>query len=122
MKIIEEMPVKSLITYPKTGALIKGGKSFEVRGHAWAGDLSIESVHISLDYGATWKLCNLSKAVNKNAWQHFNAKTTLPQNGYYEIWAKATDSNGKMQPMVIPNWNPKGYLNNACHRIAVKRV
>ena len=122
MKIIEEMPVKSLITHPKTGAMLKGGKSFEVRGHAWAGDLLIESVHISLDYGATWKLCNLSKAVNKNAWQHFNAKTTLPQNGYYEIWAKATDSNGKMQPMVIPNWNPKGYLNNACHRIAVKRV
>jgi len=26
------------------------------------------------------------------------------------------------QPMVLPGWNPKGYLNNACHRIAVQVV
>lgn len=122
MKIIEEMPVKSLITHPKTGAMVKGEKDFEVRGHAWAGDLSINAVHVSLDYGATWKLCQLSKALNKNAWQHFSIKLSLPQKGYYEVWARATDSNRVMQPMVIPNWNPKGYLNNACHRIAVKRV
>ncbi len=122
MKIIEEMPVKSLITHPKTGAMVSGSKSFEVRGHAWSGDRSINSVHVSLDYGATWKLCEVSKAVNKNAWQHFKINLSLPQKGYYEIWARATDSNGEMQPMVIPNWNPKGYLNNACHRIAVKRV
>ncbi|MDG1476993.1 MAG: molybdopterin-dependent oxidoreductase, partial [Vicingaceae bacterium] len=121
MEIIEEMPVKSLITYPKTGALIKGDKSFEIRGHAWAGDLTIAQVHISLDYGATWRLCDLSEAVNKNAWQHFNIKVSLPKKGYYEVWAKATDSDGVAQPMVIPQWNPKGYLNNACHRIAVKR-
>jgi len=122
MKIIEEMPVKSLITYPKTGAIVKGNKKFEVRGHAWAGDLSITSVHISIDYGIRWKLCNLSNQVNKNAWQHFNILLSLPEKGYFEIWAKATDSNGGMQPMVVPNWNPKGYLNNACHRIAVKRI
>jgi hypothetical protein len=24
-----------------------------------------------------------------------------------------------MQPMLVPAWNPGGYLNNACHRIAV---
>ena len=122
MKIIEEMPVKSLITYPKTGAIVKGAKMFEVRGHAWVGDASIKTVHVSLDFGSTWKKCELSTAVNKNAWQHFTIKVSLPQKGYYEVWAKATDSNGKMQPMVVPQWNPKGYLNNACHRIAVKRV
>jgi len=27
-----------------------------------------------------------------------------------------------MQPMVVPGWNPKGYLNNAMHRIAVTVV
>ena len=32
----------------------------------------------------------------------------------------ATDSNGRSQPMVVPGWNPKGYLNNATHRIAVR--
>jgi len=24
--------------------------------------------------------------------------------------------------MILPGWNPKGYLNNACHRIAIKVV
>ena len=41
-------------------------------------------------------------------------------DGYFEIWARATDSAGRAQPMVLPGWNPKGYLNNACHRIAVQ--
>lgn len=122
MKIIEEMPVKSLITYPKTGAMVKGNKAFEVRGHAWAGDLEVTDVQVSIDFGATWQKCTLTKAVNKNAWQQFRIQVTLPQNGYYEIWAKATDSKGISQPMIVPGWNPQGYLNNACHRVAVKRI
>lgn len=122
MKIIESMPVKSLITYPKTGAIVKGNRTFEVRGHAWAGDLSVKEVFVSIDFGSTWKKCSLEAPKNRLAWQHWSAQVTLPEEGYYEVWAKAVDSNGKAQPMVVPNWNPKGYLNNACHRIAVKRV
>ena len=121
MKVIEAMPVKSIITYPKTGAMVKGAKSFEVRGHAWAGDSRIEKVEVSIDFGVTWKLCELTTAENKNAWQHFTTSISLPQNGYYEVWAKATDEKGIQQPMIVPGWNPRGYLNNACHRIAVKR-
>ncbi|MDH5939672.1 hypothetical protein L8R84_26690 [Vibrio splendidus] len=36
------------------------------------------------------------------------------------MWAKATDSEGDSQPVVQPQWNPKGYLFNGCHRIAVR--
>lgn len=121
MKVIEAMPVKSIITYPKTGAMVKGTKSFEVRGHAWAGDSRIEKVEVSIDFSVTWKLCELTAAENKNAWQHFTTSISLPQNGYYEVWAKATDEKGIQQPMIVPGWNPRGYLNNACYRIAVKR-
>lgn len=121
MEIIESMPIKSIVTYPKTGAIIPKGKTVEVRGHAWAGDLSVKTVHVSIDFGVTWKKCELSAPVNRLAWQHWKTKITLPQKGYYEVWARATDSNGKTQPMVVANWNPKGYLNNACHRIAVKQ-
>lgn len=122
MKIIESMPIKSLITYPRTGAMVKGNRSFEVRGHAWAGDLEVAQVDVSIDFGATWLRCELTRPVNRLAWQQFKTKVSLPQTGYYEIWARAIDSNGVAQPMVVPNWNPKGYLNNACHRIAVKRT
>ena len=121
-EIIESMPVKSLVTFPKTGAIVNANQQFEVRGHAWAGDLEVKAVDVSIDFGSSWISCSLTTPVNRLAWQHFSAKITLPEKGYYEIWARASDIQGKSQPMVLPGWNPKGYLNNACHRIAIKRL
>ena len=120
MCIIESMPVKSLITYPMSGAILKKGEKLHIRGHAWAGELEVAKMEYSIDFGSTWKICSLEKPVNRLAWQHFSATIHFPQEGYYEVWARATDSQGKSQPMLLPGWNPKGYLNNACHRIAVK--
>jgi sulfite oxidase len=120
MCIIESMPVKSLITYPKTGAVIQKGKSLSIRGHAWAGELQVAKMEYSIDFGSTWSTCSVAKPENRLAWQHFSASVDFPKPGYYEVWARATDTNGMSQPMLLPGWNPKGYLNNACHRIAVK--
>ncbi len=120
MCIIESMPVKSLITYPKTGATIKEGQSLNIRGHAWAGELEVSKMEYSIDFGSSWEQCSLEKPANRLAWQHFGAKVDFPKKGYYEVWARATGSNGISQPMLLPGWNPKGYLNNACHRIAIK--
>ncbi len=120
MCIIESMPVKSLITYPKSGAIIPKGKKLNIRGHAWAGELAVSKMEYSIDFGSSWKPCTLEKPANRLAWQHFTASVEFPQKGYYEVWARATDSDGRSQPMLLPGWNPKGYLNNACHRIAVK--
>ncbi|TLP79630.1 sulfite oxidase [Maribacter sp. ACAM166] len=120
MCIIESMPVKSLITYPKSGALLKEGKSLKINGHAWAGEDEVSELEYSIDFGSSWKSAHIQEPKNRLAWQHFNATVSFPKKGYYEIWARATDSRGNKQPMVLPGWNPKGYLNNACHRIAVK--
>lgn len=120
MCIIESMPVKSLITYPKTGAMIREGQRLPLRGHAWAGDSEVAAMHFSTDFGKTWQPCRLERPANRFAWQHWQAEAAFPQKGYYEVWARATDANGTLQPMLLPGWNPKGYLNNACHRIAVK--
>ena len=115
-EIIERMPVKSLITSPETGKA--GGKELEVRGHAWSGDRTVDKVEVSMDFGATWQDADLNAPINDGAWQNWRAKLTFPSNGYYEVWARATDSEGDMQPFAI-DWNPKGYLNNTMHRIAV---
>jgi len=120
MCIIESMPIKSLITYPKTGAQIKEGKSLKINGHAWAGELDVTKMEYSIDFGSSWTACELESPANRLAWQHFSANISFPKKGYYEVWARATDSRNNSQPMVLPGWNPKGYLNNACHRIAVK--
>jgi len=122
MCIIESMPVKSLITYPKSGATIKLGQRLPIRGHAWAAEAGVAKMAYSIDFGASWQPAQLSSPVNRFAWQRFTAQVDFPQAGYYEVWARATDGNGHAQPMILPGWNPRGYLNNACHRMAVKVV
>jgi DMSO/TMAO reductase YedYZ molybdopterin-dependent catalytic subunit len=120
--IIESMPVKSLISYPQSGITMTTGKLFEVRGHAWAGDLEVSAVEVSLDFGASWQSAKLASPPNRLAWQRWQTRLALPAVGYYEVWVRATDSAGRSQPMLVPGWNPKGYLNNATHRIAVRAV
>jgi DMSO/TMAO reductase YedYZ molybdopterin-dependent catalytic subunit len=122
MCIIGSMPVKSLVTYPKSGLVHPFSKPLEVRGHAWAGDRFVSDVDVSIDFGQTWQATRVRQAANRLAWQRWSAEIEFPRKGYYEVWARATDSSGASQPMVVPGWNPRGYLNNATHRIAVKVV
>ncbi|GAL65403.1 putative molybdenum containing oxidoreductase [Jejuia pallidilutea] len=82
--------------------------------------MEVAKMEYSIDFGATWNTCPVEKPKNRLAWQHFSATVNFPKPGYYEVWARATDTNGIAQPMLLPGWNPKGYLNNACHRIAIK--
>lgn len=116
-KIIESMPVKSLITSHQTGVSINSS-NLRVEGHAWAGDLAVAKMEVSIDFGATWIVADLAAPPNPFSWQRWGANIRFPQAGYYEIWSKATDVNGVSQPFSI-NWNPKGYLNNSFHRISV---
>jgi DMSO/TMAO reductase YedYZ molybdopterin-dependent catalytic subunit len=120
MCIIESMPVKSLITAPASGVLVAAAQPLEVRGFAWAGDLAVAGMAVSVDFGETWQSVALEPPANRLAWQRWRGEVRFPQPGYYEIWARATDSQGVSQPMLVPGWNPKGYLNNAAHRIAVR--
>jgi sulfite oxidase len=118
MQILESMPVRSIITFPADGAKLASGK-LDLRGHAWAGDNEVKTVDISTDYGVTWKSAKVNAPANKFAWQRFTASIDLPTKGYYEIWAKATDTKGVTQPFAAGNWNPQGYGGNPVNRIRV---
>ncbi|HEB9315445.1 TPA: sulfite oxidase [Campylobacter coli] len=122
MKIIESMPVRSVITNIKNHSKIKANKKFEVRGKAWAGELEVSEVYVSADYGVTWTKAKVEKPLNRLAWQKWSTQISIPTKGYYEIWARAVDSKGESQPMVLAQWNPGGYINNACHRVSVMGV
>ena len=122
MRIITTMPVKSLITFPASGDVVAANKPLDIRGHAWAGDLAVSGVDVSHDFGATWQRAQVDPPPNRLAWQRWRARVTLPTAGYWEVWVRATDSAGVSQPMLVPGWNPKGYLNNATHRIALRAV
>ena len=120
MCIIERMPVKSLLTYPKTGATLPAGTALPIRGKAWTSATRVTKVEYSIDFGESWANCEVAAAANRYCWHGFSAEVSFPEEGYYELWARATDSDGRTQPMILPGWNPRGYLNNACHRIAIK--
>lgn len=121
-RIIEEMIVKSLITEPQSGTELAVGQKIAIAGHAWAGLREVVKVEVSYDYGTRWFTAELEKPKNVAAWQQWKIELQLPSQGYYEIWAKATDSEGDSQPVVQPQWNPKGYMFNGCNRIAVRVV
>ena len=120
-KDLESMPVRSIITSPINGTSFgKDAREVKLRGAAWAGDLTVRRVDISIDFGATWTQAKLSAPKNPYDWQRWTATVKLPREGYYEIWTRATDSRGVMQPHVAGNWNPQGYGGNPMHRVAIR--
>ena len=104
------------------GISVDTSKSGVMRAAVAAGADMINDVRALREEGALKAAAELQKPVNRFAWQRWRADVEFPEAGYYEVWARATDSAGVSQPMVLPGWNPKGYLNNACHRIAVQAV
>ncbi|AGA32144.1 Sulfite oxidase and related enzyme [Thioalkalivibrio nitratireducens DSM 14787] len=119
MVILEEMPVKSLITFPETGVRTTVGAGLKVEGKAWDGYGDVEELHVSIDHGATWQKAKLNRPRNRFAWQTWEADIEFPTPGYYQVWAKATNRRGESQPMRVPGWNPRGYGNNRAHHIDV---
>jgi sulfite oxidase len=119
-RIMESMPVRSILTNIANGAKLPAGtRELKLRGAAWAGDRSVSRVDVSTDFGATWTRANVGKPRNRWDWQRWNAAVKLPSDGYFEIWTRATDSAGVMQPHMAGFWNPQGYGGNPMHRVAV---
>ena len=119
-RIMESMPVRAIVSNPANGTRLPAGtREVALRGAAWAGDLTVARVDVSTDFGQTWMQATLAPTRNRYDWNRWTASVRLPSDGYYEVWARATDSNGKMQPPVAPGWNPQGYGGNAMQRVAI---
>ncbi len=120
MRVLESMPVRSIITNVKDGHKFPAKtREIALRGKAWAGDNTVRAVQVSADYGQRWTAAQVKAPANRFAWQRWDAKLKVPTEGYYELWVRATDSNGKTQPPVAPFWNPQGYGANTWHRVRV---
>ena len=91
------MDVKSVITSPSPGLVLKGPGLYQISGMAWSGAGRIARVEVSADGGATWGeagLCEpvLDKAVTRfrMAWRWNGAETV--------ILSRAVDETGAVQP------------------------
>ena len=117
---MQSMPVRSILTSHANGTkLAKGTRRLDIRGAAWAGDLDVRRVDVSVDFGQTWRPMRMSELRNRYDWRRWNGTIEFPTDGYYEVWTRAQDRSGRYQPHVAANWNPQGYGANPFHRIAV---
>jgi DMSO/TMAO reductase YedYZ molybdopterin-dependent catalytic subunit len=117
-RVLESMPVRSIITSPADGARVTAAPSLEMRGFAWAGDNAVSRVEVSVDGGA-WGAAALKPPRNRYDWQHWHAPIPLPASGAAVLRVRATDTAGNVQPETPTLWNPGGYGANAIHRVAV---
>jgi DMSO/TMAO reductase YedYZ molybdopterin-dependent catalytic subunit len=117
LEVIEGMPVKSCITAPEDQTKAVLG-ALTIRGFAWAGEQAIERVEVSTDGGSRWRDAQLSTPKLPFAWRLWQIDWRPSDPGYYTVLSRATDTAGRVQPIVSP-WNPSGYLWNAIDRVGV---
>jgi DMSO/TMAO reductase YedYZ molybdopterin-dependent catalytic subunit len=110
--------VKTLITSPLDGAVVKPGR-VTIAGFAWAGETDIKGVDVSVDNGATWRPAQLTGQAVKYAWRRFELGFDAKVQETHTILSRATDANGRVQP-IVPPWNPSGYLWNAPDQIRIE--
>jgi DMSO/TMAO reductase YedYZ molybdopterin-dependent catalytic subunit len=123
LRVLESMPVRSIITAPADGTGFAAGTTrIEVRGAAWAGDDEVVRVDCTIDGGATWLSTTMTSPRNRYDWVRWNIEIPLKGEGYYEIFARAIDSKGRAQPFHAANWNPNGYGCNVMHKVTVTVV
>jgi DMSO/TMAO reductase YedYZ molybdopterin-dependent catalytic subunit len=112
LKSVTTLNVKSLIARPLEGSTLKAGP-VEVKGVAWTGEGFVEKVEIST--GAGWSLATLQGKPAPGTWREWTY-TWQAQPGRQTIQARATDSQGEIQPETTP-WNRSGYLWNAIDKV-----
>jgi DMSO/TMAO reductase YedYZ molybdopterin-dependent catalytic subunit len=120
MEPITTMAVKSVIAAPRSGAVLSG-LDIPVQGVAWTGEGRVAAVELSVDEGRTWEPATFTGPDELYAWRLWRGVCRAPQPGPCEIWSRARDDRGAVQPLVSP-WNPGGFLWNGIDRVRVEVV
>ena len=107
---------------PAAGESVAAG-AVEVRGYAFAGgERHVARVDVSIDGGARWVQAELLDDLGPWAWRHWRTTIELAP-GDHEILVRAWDSSAATQPEdEAALWNPKGYVNNARPRVAIRAL
>jgi len=110
------LSVKSIFTNPLEGTIVPTGSSIQLRGFAWAGEADITHVDVSTDAGRTWNTAVLDSDKARYTWRRFRYLWKPSAAGLFVVMSRATDSQGRTQPMSA-SWNPSGYMYNVADKI-----
>lgn len=108
---ITEQVMRSSLALPWPAQLPLGDHL--LRGYARAPLAPVDAVHWSADEGATWQAAELTGPNEKYGWACFQFPWHATP-GHHTLMTRATDTQGRTQPMSIP-FNKGGYLYNAVH-------
>jgi DMSO/TMAO reductase YedYZ molybdopterin-dependent catalytic subunit len=98
--------VKAKIIKPSSNEMVTRASSFGVHGAAWAGESQIAKVEVSADGGRTWECAHLMDAPQRYCWVRWEYICNTPaQPGAMTLMAKATDKNGRSQPLAADHDN-----------------
>lgn len=114
--------VNAAICSPAADAKLTAGRN-EIAGYALPtgeSGCTVEKVELSADGGRTWQAARLQGEAHPLSWRLWSATVELPK-GKHELIVRATDSRGNTMPKEC-QWNAKGYLYNAWHRVSVDVV
>ncbi|WP_458414253.1 sulfite oxidase [Schinkia sp. CFF1] len=113
------MNVNSTIQKPKNYSILNTG-THQIKGIAWTGKGFITEVQVSFDKGETWRQATINKIPQEQySWINWSFEWKVDKKGEYTIYARAKDSEGRIQPLA-PFWNRKGYGYNAVAKVDVK--
>ena len=115
--VVKAIKLKSIITQPLQGESLPAGP-VTILGAAYAGEGEIERVEVSVDNGTSWQTATLQGPKEKFAWRQWQFVWEAKGKGNFKIMARATDDNGRMQPMSA-SWNVLGYGNNGVEEHAI---
>jgi DMSO/TMAO reductase YedYZ molybdopterin-dependent catalytic subunit len=124
---VERMLVKSYITLPGEGAVVKaaprpGGKGkprIRVQGFAWAGPSGVRLVEVSTDGGKLWRPAGFMGDTAPGAWRGWATDVEVVPPARLTLMARATDNTGETQPLAA-RANGAGYGNNSIHKVALR--
>jgi len=97
---ITEMQVKAEIARPSPSDMVRANSNVRVHGAAWTSDAEITRVEVTTDGGSTWNEAKLVGEAKPNAWRLWEFDWETPAKpGKRTLIARATDSNGRIQPI-----------------------
>jgi DMSO/TMAO reductase YedYZ molybdopterin-dependent catalytic subunit len=124
---VERMIVKSIITQPAEGAVVKlvprpkgkGKPRLRIEGFAWAGPAGVRLVEVSTDGGKTWKPAGFMGDTAPLAWRGWATELEVAPPARLTLMARATDGAGETQPLAA-RANGAGYGNNSIHKVTAR--
>jgi DMSO/TMAO reductase YedYZ molybdopterin-dependent catalytic subunit len=113
-------PTRSRIDVPEDNAQFSLGKltgPIEVKGMAYGGDRGISRMELSFDDGKTWNESKIYYPGTKLTWALWSYEWRPEGADDYELVARATDANGKVQEI---DWNRSFFSGvTGFHKIVV---